>query len=96
MYTQTEKLLAQILDVLTPKEVSAVFGSSTSTGSIAAGALKISFINAGGADATITSGGTSYTLEPDEIISLDPGVGRRNDVVSFTATSTTLKYIIYR
>ena len=96
MDTRIEQLLSQILAVLTPKEVSATFGSSTTTGTIAAGSLKISFINSGGVDATITSGGTTYTLEPSEIIDLDPGFGRRNNAVTFSATSTTLKYIVYR
>ena len=96
MDTRTDELLFKILEQLTPKEVFAVFGSSTTTGSVSAGCLKVSFINSGGANATVTSGGTSYTLEPDEIIILDPGIGRRNGLITFTATGTTLKYIIYR
>lgn len=96
MDTRTDELLVKILEQLVPKEVYPVFGSSTTTGSISPGCLKVSFINAGAANTTITSGGTSYTLEPDEIIILDPGIGRRNGLITFTATGSTLKYIIYR
>lgn len=89
-----EQLLAAMLSVFTVKNISPMFGSSTTTGTIAPCA-KVSFINSGGANATITSNGTSYTLSPGEAITLDPGLYRRNSVITFTATGTTLKYVYY-
>ena len=89
-----EVLLKSVLEVLNPKTVAPVFGSSSGTGTINPCA-KVSFLNSGGTSATITSNGTSYTLEPSESITLDPGLNRRNDTITFTATGTTLKYIYY-
>lgn len=80
--------------MFTVKTIAPVFGNSSSTGTIAP-CSKVSFINSGAANATITSNGTSYTLVPNEIITLDPGTTRRNAVITFTATGTTLKYIYY-
>jgi len=91
-----EQNLVQILNVLTTREFSPMFYSSTTTGTIAAGASKISIVNSGGVNATITSAGTSYSLEPNEVIVLDPGFNRRNDIITFDATGTTIKYILYR
>ena len=91
-----EQILQSILNLLSPKEVSAKFTSSTTTGTIAAGATKISFINVGAANGTVTSNGTDYTLTPNEVITLDPGFARRNDKVTFDATGTTFKIIEYR
>lgn len=89
-----EKLLTAILQVFTTKTVSPVFGSSTTTGTVPPNS-KASFINVGGAAATITSNGTNYSLTPNEVITLDPGVARRNGAVTFDATGTTLKYVYY-
>jgi len=92
---KTEQLLTEILSLLKPSRTSVIFGSSTTTGSFLSGASKISIRNSGGANATITSNGTSYTLEPDEIISLEGGITRINNLITFDATGTTIKYIIY-
>jgi hypothetical protein len=92
----TNYLLTKIVDIISQKEVAPIFGSSSSTGTFAAGASKISIINSGGANATITSAGTSYTLTPNETITLDPGFAKRNNVVTYNATGTTIKFIIYR
>jgi hypothetical protein len=90
-----EQSLDKIFNLFRPIGVSPTFGSSTTTGTINAGTSKISFRNSGGANATITSNGTSYTLEPDEIIVLEPGIHRFNKIITFDATGTTLKYIYY-
>lgn len=93
--SKIEQLLSAILGLFTIKTVAPVFGSSTTTGTILECA-KISFVNTGGANATITCEGTSYTLEPSEVIILEPGMNRRNEIITFVATGTTLKYILYR
>ena len=72
------------------------FFSSTTTGTIVSNTKKVSIINAGGANATITAGGTNYSLTPNEVITLDPGPRFYNDTITFDATGTTIKYIVYR
>lgn len=95
-YTDLESMVKVIQTLLTPKDVEAKFTSSTSTGTVYAGATKISFINSGAANGTVTSNGTSYTLTPNEVITLDPGFARRNGEVTYNATGTTFKIIEYR
>lgn len=94
--SRIEELLEKIVRAVVPLDMYAQFSSSTTTGTIAAGATKISIINSGGANATITSDGTNYTLEPNETLTLDPGFGRRNGIVTFNATGTTIKIVLYR
>lgn len=98
MITQTEieNILGRILAIISPKDVEAKFTSSSTTGTIAQGATKISIINSGGANGTVTSNATNYTLTPNEVITLDPGFNRRNGIVTFDATGTTFKIIEYR
>lgn len=94
--TDLEKSIDNIYGLLKPRNTFPVFVSSTTTGTIPEGTLKISFRNSGAANGTVTSNGTSYTLEPNEIITLDPGLNRKNDVITFTATGTTFKIIYYK
>lgn len=95
MNETTDLLLKEILALIKPRQTFPYFYSSTTTGTVAAGTIKISFTNSGGANVTITSNGTSYTLEPDEILDLDPGMNRVNNIITFDATGSTLKYVIY-
>lgn len=88
-------ILTNIYNFFKPKAIFPVFVSSTTTGTIPTGTLKVAIRNSGAASGTVTANGTSYTLESQEIITLDPGFARRNDVITFTATGTTFKIIYY-
>lgn len=91
-----EKLIYNILQLLSPKTVTPMFGSATTTTGTIPPNSKLSIINSGAADGTVTSNGTTYTLEPNEVIILDPGAFRRNEKVTFDVSSTTIKYIYYK
>lgn len=88
-------VLERIANYLKPSKARITFVSATGTGTIASNSLKAAFRNSGGANGTVTSNGTSYTLEPDEIIVLDPGYMKYNDTITYDGTGTTLKIIIY-
>ena len=88
--------LKTIIGILTTKEVSPIFVSSTTTGTIAAGTSSIAIYNSGASTGTVTSAGSTYTMATGEIIILEPGFARRNDVITYSATGTTFKIITYR
>lgn len=90
------QLLLNIIGIFTSKEVTPVFTSSTTTGTIAAGFSKISIFNSGAGTGTVTCEGTTYTMAIAEIINLDPGFLKKNPKVTFDATGTTFKIISYR
>jgi hypothetical protein len=91
-----EQLLNTILGFLSTKTVTPMFGSAAATTGTILPCTKLSIINNGGANCTITSNGTSYTLEPNETITLDPGSFRRNEKVTFDVSASSIKYIYYK
>lgn len=91
-----EQLLNSILGLISPKEVTPMFGSASATTGTIVPNSKLSIINNGGANCTISSNGTDYTLEPNEVITLDPGAFRRNEKVTFDVSSSSIKYIYYK
>lgn len=94
---QVTLAIKEVFALLRPIQVNPALATVTNTtATIAAGAIKISMINSGGANATITSGDAStYTLEPNETLTLDPGLNRLNGSITINATGTVVKYIKY-
>lgn len=91
-----EKLIYNILQLLSPKTVTPMFGTATSTTGTIPPCSKVSITNSGAANGTITSNGTDYILETGEVITLDPGAFRRNEKITFDVSSTTIKYAYYK
>lgn len=92
---QTEVLLKELVEILKPRNTSVGFYTSTTTGSIPANSLKVYIKNTGATAATITSNSTTYSLAASETIDLNPGPSRYNNLITFDATGTTIKYIVY-
>lgn len=93
--TDVLNILVSIYNFFKPKVIFPVFVSSTTTGTIPRGTSKVAIRNSGAASGTVTANSLSYTLESQEIITLDPGFTRKNDLITFTATGTTFKIIYY-
>lgn len=88
-------VLNNIYNLFKPKVIFPIFVSSTTTGTIPHGTSKVAIRNSGAASGTVTANSLAYTLETQEIITLDPGLTRKNDKITFDATGTTFKIIYY-
>ncbi len=93
--TDIVNILTSIYNFFKPKVIFPIFVSSTTTGTIASGTSKVAIRNSGAASGTVTANSLAYTLESQEIITLDPGFTRKNDKITFDATGTTFKIIYY-
>lgn len=85
-------VLNKILNAVSPKQFTPSVASSTTTGTIQPGFHKVSFYNAGAADADITIGSNTIQLPAGSTISIDGGY--KGDIsklaVSYDGSGTTL------